>query len=62
MRGRFIVDGEGRKLAVVIPLRDYHRLLQDLHDLATLAGRRQEATASLADVKSRLKAVGLLQD
>lgn len=61
MRERFIVDAEGGKLTVVIPLRDYRRLLQDLHDLATLAERRQEATASFDDVKSRLKADGLLQ-
>ena len=61
MPDRFIVDREGRKLAVVIPLRDYRRLLQDLHDLATLAERRQEATASFDDVKSRLKADGLLK-
>ena len=60
MRRRFIVDGGGRKLAVVIPLRDYHRLLQDLHDLAALAERRQEATASFDDVKSRLKTDDLL--
>jgi len=60
MRDRFIVDGEGKRLAVVIPLRDYCRLLEDLHDLAMLAERRREATASLDEIKGRLRADGLM--
>ena len=61
MRDRFIVDGEGRKLAVVIPLGSYRRLLQDLHDLAALAERREEPSVPLEEVKRRLSADGLLR-
>ena len=62
MRDRFIVYGEGRKLAVVIPLGSYRRLLQDLHDLAALAERREEPSVPLEEVKRRLRADGLLRD
>ncbi len=60
MRDRFIVDAEGRKLAVVIPLRDYHRLLEDLHNLSVVAERREEPSVPLEEVKRRLRSDGLL--
>ena len=57
---RFVVDEEGNKQAVIIPLQQYERLLQDLHDLATVAERRTEEPVSLEEVKERLKRDGLL--
>ena len=38
----------------------YEKLLEDLHDLATIAERRAEQPISLEEVKRRLKDDGLL--
>jgi hypothetical protein len=52
---RFLVDSKGRKTAVVLPVRQYERLLEDLHDLAVVAERRSEPSITLAELKARLK-------
>lgn len=52
---RFLVDEEGRKTAVVIPLREYEELLEDLADLAVIAERRDEPTEPLDVVRRRLE-------
>lgn len=61
-RNEYIVTENGKKKAVVMPLAEYERLLEDLHDLSVIAERRDEPTASLNDVKRRLRADGLLPD
>jgi len=61
-REQFIVDERGRKKAVILPIRQYRRLLEDLHDLAVIASRRDEATYSLDEIEQRLRADGLLPD
>ena len=62
MRKReFIVDERrGRKTAVVLPIEEYERLLEDLHDLAVLAERRDEESVPLEEVEKKLKADGLI--
>ncbi len=62
IRQQFIVDDKGKKTAVVMPLADYRRLLEDLHDLSVVAERRDEPMVSLDEVKRRLRADGLVQD
>jgi hypothetical protein len=57
---RFVVDEEGNKQSVILPLQQYERLLEDLHDLATVAERRAEEPISLEEVKERLKRDGIL--
>jgi PHD/YefM family antitoxin component YafN of YafNO toxin-antitoxin module len=57
---QYIVDGNGDKTAVVIPVREYEKLLEDLHDLAKIAERRDEPTISHAELKKRLKKDGLI--
>jgi hypothetical protein len=59
-RNRFIVDEKGNRVSVVLPVDEYEELLEDLHDLAVVAERRNEPAVSLAMVKKRLKAGGLL--
>ncbi len=56
----YLVDASGKKRAVVLPLKKYLSLLEDLHDLAIVAERREEKTISLEKVKNRLRANGLL--
>ena len=62
IRQQFIVNQDGKKTAVVMPLRDYERLMEDLHDLSVVAERRDEPSVPLAEVKRRLRSDGLLRD
>lgn len=57
---KFITDDKGRKKAVVLDIKLYQALLEDLEDLRLLAERRDEATSSLHEVEERLKTRGLL--
>ena len=58
---QFVVDRDGKRQAVIVPLKEYERLLEDLHDLAVVAERREEEPISLEDMKRRLREDGLLQ-
>ena len=57
---QFVVDAKGRKKAVIVPANHYEQIMEDLHDLAVVAERRDEPTVSLAEMKRRLKRDGLL--
>jgi PHD/YefM family antitoxin component YafN of YafNO toxin-antitoxin module len=59
-RERYVVDGKGKKTAVILPVKEYAQLLEDLNDLAVVAERRDETSISLDEVKQRLRADGLL--
>ena len=59
-REKFIVDEKGKKTAVILPLRRYRKMLEDLHDLAVAAERRSEESIPLEEMKRRLKKDGLL--
>jgi len=54
-REQYVVDSEGRKTGVLLSLEQYQRLMEDLHDLAAVAERRDEEPISLKDLKQRLK-------
>jgi PHD/YefM family antitoxin component YafN of YafNO toxin-antitoxin module len=58
---RYIVDNSGKETAVVLSVSDYERLVEDLHDLAVVAERRDEPSISLEEIKRKLTADGLLQ-
>lgn len=57
---QYIIDTKGKKTAVILPIRRYERLMEDLHDLAIIAERREEEPTSLEELKRRLKEGGLL--
>jgi len=57
---RYVTDAKGARRGVVLSLGRYRRLLEDLHDLAAVAERRDEPTISLAEMKRRLKRSGRL--
>ena len=57
---QFVVDSAGRKTAVVVPIKRYRRMIEDIHDLAVVAERRSERTISLDAMKKRLKKNDLL--
>ena len=51
--GKLERDDNGRKEAVAIPISEYMKLLEDLHNLAVVAERRDKPTMSLKEVNSR---------
>jgi PHD/YefM family antitoxin component YafN of YafNO toxin-antitoxin module len=57
---KYLIDEKGQKTAVVIPLNDYQELLEDIHDLAIVAERKDEPTINFDTLKKRLKADGFL--
>ena len=56
---QYIVDKKGQKKAVILPVDEYQELLEDLHDLAVIAERRDEPTINFEELKERLKKDGL---
>jgi hypothetical protein len=52
---QFLTNEKGRKTAVVLPIDDYEKLLEDLDDLAVIAERREEETVPHEEFKKRLK-------
>lgn len=57
---KYIVDEAGQRTSVILPIDEFEELLEDLHDLAVVAERRDEPTVSFEDVKNRLKADGII--
>lgn len=58
---QYVVDPKGKKLSVILSLERYERLMEDLHDLAIVAERRDEQPISFEEMKRRLKKDGILQ-
>jgi len=60
LREQYIVDAKGSKTAVILPLEQYEQLMEDLHDLAIVAERREEEPISLKEMKQWLEEDELL--
>ncbi|MDR3554027.1 MAG: hypothetical protein P4L55_04675 [Syntrophobacteraceae bacterium] len=46
---QYVLDKEGKKAFVVLPVDEYESLLEDIQDLSVLAERRDEPKLSLDD-------------
>jgi hypothetical protein len=57
---QYITDQKGKKTAVVLPISDYEKLLEDLDDLAVIADRHDEPTIPHDQFKAELKRDGIL--
>lgn len=57
---KYITDEGGERTAVVLPISDYEKLLEDLEDLAVAAERRDEPTIPHEQFVSELKRDGLV--
>lgn len=57
---QYVVDEKGQKTAVIIPVEEYEELLEDIHDLAIIAERRDEPTIPFEELKKKLEKDGLL--
>ena len=58
---QYLTDEKGKKTAVVLPLSEYEELLENLHDLAVAAARKNEPRESLAEVRALLIRKGVLR-
>ena len=52
-REQYVVDGRGKRTAVIMPAGQYQKLMEDLHDLAVVAERREEKPISLEAMRRR---------
>ena len=52
---RFVVTEGGRKTGVLLSLKEYRKLLEDLQDLAVIAERKGEPSLPFEVVKERLE-------
>jgi len=51
---QYVVDANGQQVAVILPLAEYKKLQEDLHDLSVIATRKDEKCISLEEMKRRL--------
>ena len=59
-QAQYVIDEKGKRTAVLLSLKDYQKLMEDLHDLAVVARRKEEKPISLAELKRRLRKDGLV--
>ena len=60
LQEQYVVDATGKKTGVILSLKRYRQLLEDLHDLAVVAERRDEETVGMEEMKRRLKEDGVI--
>lgn len=51
---QYVVNENGEKVAIILPIEEYERMKEDLHDLAIVAERRNEKTINLKEIKRKL--------
>lgn len=44
----FLTNEEGERISVVLPIEEFNELLEDLEDLAIIAGRRDDFSSGFA--------------
>ncbi len=57
---QYLTDEHGERTAVVLPITDYEKLVEDLNDLAVIAERREEPVVSHEQFLTELKRDGVL--
>jgi len=48
---KYIINENGEKNAVILPIDEYNELLEDIHDLSIIAERKNENNISLDQLK-----------
>jgi PHD/YefM family antitoxin component YafN of YafNO toxin-antitoxin module len=51
---QFVVTEKGQKTGILLSLKEYESLIEDLHDLAVIAERKDEPSEPLSFVKEKL--------
>lgn len=58
---QYVTNHAGEKTAVLLPIREFQELMEDIDDLAAIAERREEPTVSHDGLLAELKRDGLIQ-
>ena len=53
-QAQFVVNAQGKKTGVLLSLKQYQKLLEDLHDFAVIAERRDEESISMEEMQRQL--------
>jgi PHD/YefM family antitoxin component YafN of YafNO toxin-antitoxin module len=57
---QYLTDDQGERTAVVLPISEYEKLMEDLEDLAVIAARREEPTIPHQEFIADLKRDGII--
>ena len=60
MKTQFVTNQKGKKIAAIIPIKEYEDLMQDIFSAAVIEKRRHEKTVPWEEVKQRLIHDGIL--
>jgi len=60
LKPQYITDKSGKKTAVILPIREYEELVEDIQDLAIIAERREEQLIPHKEIVAKLKKDGYL--
>jgi len=52
---QFVIDKKGQKTAAILPIKEYEKLMEDIHDLAIVAERRHEPTVHFNKLKENVR-------
>jgi len=55
-RVSYVVNRRGKRTHAILPIKEYEELIEDLHDMAVIASRKNEGSISLEEAKSRIRA------
>ena len=59
---QFVTDADGRKVAVMLDLKEWGELWEDIYDNIIADSRQGETTMPLAEFEAELRAEGLLSE
>jgi len=58
----FIINQQGERHSVILPMSEFEELIEDLEDLAAVAERREESTISHEHLLIELSRDGLISN
>ena len=58
----FIINQQGERHSVILPMSEFEELIEDLEDLAAVAERREESTISHEHLLIELNRDGLISN
>lgn len=57
---QYVINEQGERISVILPVAEYEELMEDLEDLARIAERREEPAVTHEELLARLRADGLV--
>ena len=59
---QFVTDADGRRVAVMLDLKEWGELWEDIYDNILADSRKDETTTPLAEFEAELRSEGLLSE